>query len=69
LGNLVILSPTDLQVLKFGVMKSASIMKTRDGNAFKACELLELFEPLLIDDRGFAQFYNTEFNSCSKKKD
>ena len=69
LGNLVIISQTDLQVLKFGVMKSASIMKTRDGNAFKACELLELFEPLLIDDRGFAQFYNTEFNSCSKKKD
>lgn len=65
-GMKIILSHLDLQMLKFGVMQSASIMKTRDGNSTKACELLNIVSPWLSDQRDFMQFMTKEFNNCGE---
>jgi hypothetical protein len=65
-GTKIILSTVDLQMLKFGVMQSASLMKTRDGNSTKACELLNIVAPWLSDQRDFVQFMTKEFNNCGE---
>lgn len=67
LGNTVQFTGTDLAILKLGITRSALIFKTRDANNFKACELLEIVEPIYIDEKDFAAFYSDEFNSCMKK--
>jgi hypothetical protein len=65
-GTKIVLSTVDLQMLKFGVMQSASLMKTRDGNSTKACELLNIVAPWLSDQRDFVQFMTKEFNNCGE---
>jgi hypothetical protein len=65
-GAKIIFSNLDFQMLKFGVMQSATLMKTRDGNSTKACELLNLVAPWLSDQRDFVQFMAQEFNNCGE---
>ncbi|MFM2037844.1 MAG: hypothetical protein RL432_783 [Bacteroidota bacterium] len=65
-GTKIVLSNIDLQMLKFGVIQSASLMKTRDGNSTKACELLNIVSPWLSDQRDFVQFMTKEFNNCGE---
>ncbi len=70
LGNEIILSNVDLNVLKLGAMKISELMKTRDNeNPKEACKLLSIVEPFLIDDTEFATFYSKSFDSCQEKKD
>lgn len=65
-GATIMLSTLDLQMLKFGVMQSATLMKTRDGNSTKACELLNIVAPWLSEERDFVQFMSASFNNCGE---
>jgi len=67
LGNEIVMSKNDLNLLKLGAMKVAQLMKNRDNqNPKEACKLLAIVEPFLIDDTEFATFYSNEFNSCQE---
>ena len=66
IGTDLVISKIDLIMLKIGVMKSAVIMKTRDGNSTKACELIKIVTPWFENDREFNLFLDKEFNSCGE---
>jgi len=66
IGTELVISKVDLIMLKIGVMKSAMIMKTRDGNSTKACELIKIVTPWFENDREFNLFLDKEFNSCGE---
>ncbi|MBM3164402.1 MAG: hypothetical protein FJZ80_02970 [Bacteroidetes bacterium] len=66
MGTSIIISNVDIQMLKFGVMQSALLMKTRDGNSTKACDLLNIVSPWLSEERDFMAFMTTEFNNCGE---
>ena len=66
IGTELVISKVDLIMLKLGVMKSAMIMKTRDGNSTKACELIKIVTPWFENDREFNLFLDKEFNSCGE---
>ena len=66
IGTELVISKIDLIMLKIGVMKSAVIMKTRDGNSTKACELIKIVTPWFENDREFTMFLNKEFNNCGE---
>jgi len=66
MGKDIILSTIDFQLLKFGVMASTRLMKTRDGNATKACDLINVVSPWLADQRDFTQFVSKDFNNCAE---
>jgi hypothetical protein len=64
LGNEVVFSNIDLKILKFGVMKSALLLKSRDGNSTLACELINKVKPWLTKERDFLPFVKEQFNNC-----
>ncbi|NBU48250.1 MAG: hypothetical protein EBS34_12600 [Flavobacteriales bacterium] len=65
-GNEIIISNIDLKILKFGVMKSAVLLKARDGNASLACELINIVKPWLTKERDFLPFVKGQFNNCKE---
>jgi len=67
LGNKIIMSNSDLVMLKIGAMKVAELLLKRDNsNPKEACKILEIVEPFLIDETEFATFYSKSFNNCSE---
>ena len=60
----IIISKTDLKILKYGIIATASLMKSRDGNSTKACELIDIVSSWFAGEPDFTQFVSKELNNC-----
>jgi len=68
LGNTIQLTESDIKALKYGIMYSAIILRERDKNAEKACELLRKVDPWFQFDKDFRDLFEGDlFSSCVKK--
>ena len=67
LGNTIQLTESDIKVLKYGIMYSAIILRERDGNAEKACDLLRKVDPWFQFDKDFRDLFEGDlFSSCAE---
>jgi hypothetical protein len=67
LGNLDNYTETDLKVLKTGIILSAQMLQTKDGNSTEACNLLNKANEWFGKQKDFYAYYDKVMNKCQPK--
>ena len=68
LGKTIQMTESDITVLKYGIMYSASILNERDKDPKTACQILRKVDPWFQFEKDFRDVFEGEpFSSCIKK--